>query len=111
MTLQNSHHIKLVSKSTSSNTYKTLKFINSFTSLRIHIPNLLFYKDNNHKIKSTIAYLIENFFRDEIPNKNIHILKSYINQHLKQINIPYQNTNRIQKQIFANVFLPLNTNI
>ncbi|ATQ17873.1 hypothetical protein F9Y90_05405 (plasmid) [Borrelia miyamotoi] len=103
--------IKLVSKSTPFSRNQNLSFFLSFQSLRIHTPNLLFYKNSNHKIKSTIASLIENFFRDEIPNKNIHTLKSYINQNLKQIGIPYQYTNRIQKQIFANVFLPSNTTI
>ncbi|ASQ29624.1 hypothetical protein CDQ96_04250 (plasmid) [Borrelia miyamotoi] len=98
--------IKLVTKSTPLCSYKNLSFIHSFISLRIHTSNLLFYKNSNHKIKSTIASLIETFFQDEISHKNIRTLKSYINQNLKQLGIPYQNTNRIQKHIFNNVFLP-----
>ncbi|WP_346313338.1 hypothetical protein [Borrelia miyamotoi] len=98
--------IKLVTKSTPLCSYKNLSFFHSFLSLRIHTSNLLFYKNSNHKIKSTIASLIETFFQDEISHKNIRTLKSYINQNLKQLGIPYQNTNRIQKQIFNNVFLP-----
>ncbi|UVY98919.1 PF-88 family protein (plasmid) [Borrelia hermsii] len=98
-------HIKLVSKTTPLNSYKNLKFINSFQSLRIHTSNLLFYKNSNNKLYSNIATLIESFFLDNKSNKNLHTLKSYINLHLKQLGINYKLTNRTQKQLFSHILL------
>ncbi|ETZ17670.1 hypothetical protein BDCR2A_01403 [Borrelia duttonii CR2A] len=98
--------IKLVSKPTSLNSLENLIFINSFENLRIHnTANLLFYKNSNNELKSTIANLIESFFLDQNSNKDIHTLKSYINLNLKQMDIPYKKTHKIQKQIFSNIFV------
>ncbi|WP_434757513.1 hypothetical protein bpuCAU1_001395 (plasmid) [Borrelia puertoricensis] len=99
------HNITLVSKTTPLNSYKNLKFIHSFLSLRLHNANLLFYKNSNNHLHSTIASLVESFFLDQTLNKNLHTLKSYINLHLKQLGIPYKSTNRFQKQLFSHIFL------
>ncbi|UPA17220.1 hypothetical protein bcCo53_001398 (plasmid) [Borrelia coriaceae] len=98
-------NIKLVNKPTPLNTHKNLIFIHSFNSLRIHNPNLLFYKNSNNKLHSTIANLIESFILDYKHNKNIRTLKTYINSNLKKLNIPYKYTNKIQKQIFSHIFV------
>ncbi|WAZ72875.1 hypothetical protein O5404_07630 (plasmid) [Borrelia miyamotoi] len=105
LTLQKFNHIKLVSKSTSLNTYKNLKFINSFISLRIHTPNLLFYKNSNNKLHSIIATLIESFVTDCKHNKNMRTLKTYINSNLKKLDISYKSTNKIQKKLFEHILL------
>ncbi|AHH07112.1 Hypothetical protein BCD_1046, partial (plasmid) [Borrelia crocidurae DOU] len=98
--------IKLVSRPTSLNSLENLIFINSFENLRIHnTANLLFYKNSNNELQSTIANLIESFFLDQNSNKDIHTLKSYINLNLKQMGISYKKTHKIQKQIFSNIFV------
>ncbi|UPA17450.1 hypothetical protein bcCo53_001654 (plasmid) [Borrelia coriaceae] len=99
------HNIILERKPCILNLYDKIKYIKSFYLLKLNKNNLNHYKNNSNQTLATIATLVENFFLEHTSNKNLRTLKSYINLHLKKLGINYKYTNRIQHQLFSNIFL------
>ncbi|WP_418909375.1 hypothetical protein QIA41_04980 (plasmid) [Borreliella sinica] len=99
----NSQNFFLVKTPCILNLYQKLKYIKSYSSLKLNRSNLNHYLNSATGIKLTIINLISNFFTEKEPYKNLHTLKRYINANLKNLGI-YKNTNKLQKRIISKIF-------
>ncbi|WP_445436358.1 hypothetical protein [Candidatus Borreliella tachyglossi] len=100
------HDIKLINKPIIKDLNDKINYINSFNILNLNKNNLQIYKKGNSRVKSIIAFLIEDFFNansDNYYKNTLCDLKSYINLRLKDSGINYKDTCKSQQELFYRV--------